>query len=79
MVSDAVFASTGGYPAILTESNDTGFVKRIVGIGLGIALIPIFAVADELRSGLFHAFRFRTRRSWINSAWSRTKVARKEF
>ena len=57
MVSDAVFASQGGYPAILTELNDTGFVKRIVGIGLGIALIPIFAVADELRGGLLHAFR----------------------
>jgi DNA-binding transcriptional LysR family regulator len=57
MVSDAVFASQGGYPAILTESNDTGFVKRIVGIGLGIALIPIFAVAEELRGGLLHAFR----------------------
>ncbi len=57
MVSDAVFASQGGYPAILTESNDTGFVKRIVGIGLGIALVPIFAVADELRTGSLHAFR----------------------
>jgi DNA-binding transcriptional LysR family regulator len=57
MVSDAVFASHGGYPAILTESNDTGFVKRIVGIGLGIALVPVFALADELRSGSLHAFR----------------------
>ena len=57
MVSDKLFASHGGYPPILTESNDSGFVKRIVGIGLGVALVPVFTVADELRNGVLHAFR----------------------
>ncbi len=62
MVSDGLFAAHGGYPPILTESNDTGFVKRIVGIGLGVALTPVFAVADELRNGLLHAFRLPDQR-----------------
>ena len=62
MVSDSLFASHGGYPSILTESNDTGFVKRIISIGLGVALAPVFAVADELRNGLLHAFRLPNQR-----------------
>ena len=57
MVCDNLFASHGGYPPILTESNDSGFVKRIVGIGLGVALVPVFTVVDELRTGALHAFR----------------------
>ena len=56
MVSDSLFASHG-YPPILTESNDSGFVKRIVGIGLGVALVPVFTVAHELRAGQLQAFR----------------------
>jgi DNA-binding transcriptional LysR family regulator len=55
-MSDAVFANSG-YPSILTESNDTEFVKRIVSMGFGIALVPIFAVAEEIRTGVLHAFR----------------------
>lgn len=62
MVSDSIFASHGGYPAILTESNDSGFVKRIVGIGLGVALVPVFTVADELRNGVLRAFRLPNQR-----------------
>ena len=46
----------------MTESNDTGFVKRIISIGLGVALAPVFAVADELRNGLLHAFRLPNQR-----------------
>ncbi|HEV8259171.1 MAG TPA: LysR family transcriptional regulator substrate-binding protein, partial [Burkholderiales bacterium] len=59
MVSDALFAAHGGYPPILTESNDTGFVKRIAAIGLGVALVPVFAVVGELRAGLLHPCRLR--------------------
>jgi LysR family cyn operon transcriptional activator len=62
MVSDSLFASHGGYPPILTESNDTGFVKRIIGIGPGVALAPVFAVADELRNRSLHAFRLPNQR-----------------
>jgi DNA-binding transcriptional LysR family regulator len=59
MVSDKLFLPLGGYPPILTESNDTGFVKRVVGIGLGVALVPIFVVAEELRKHSLHALRLR--------------------
>ncbi|MCK9913314.1 LysR family transcriptional regulator [Microbacteriaceae bacterium K1510] len=62
IVSDGVFLEQGGYPEILTESNDTEFVKRIVSIGLGTALVPIFAVADELRNGTLRAMRLRNQR-----------------
>jgi DNA-binding transcriptional LysR family regulator len=48
VVSDQVFLSEGGYPAIVTESNDAEFVKRIVSIGQGSALIPVFAVQREI-------------------------------
>jgi len=49
-VSDRIFLGNGGYPPIATESNDMEFVKRIVGMGGAIALIPVIAVAREARS-----------------------------
>jgi DNA-binding transcriptional LysR family regulator len=49
-VSDRIFLGTGGYPPIATESNDMEFVKRIVGMGGAVALIPVIAVAREARS-----------------------------
>lgn len=48
--TDRLFLSSGGYPPIVTESNDMEFVKRIVGMGAGIALIPVMAVAREARA-----------------------------
>lgn len=60
-MSDALFADIG-YPPILTESNDTDFVKRIMCMGFGIALVPIFAVAKEVQSGMLHAFRVGNRK-----------------
>lgn len=62
MVSDKLFGSAGGYPPILIETNDTGFVKRVVRIGLGIALVPVFVVAEELRNRSLHALRLRSHR-----------------
>jgi DNA-binding transcriptional LysR family regulator len=53
-VSDRLFLSTGGYPPIATESNDMEFVKRVVGMGAGVALIPVIAVARE---ALAHSLR----------------------
>jgi DNA-binding transcriptional LysR family regulator len=47
--TDRLFLPTGGYPPIATESNDMEFVKRIVGMGAGVALIPVMAVAREAR------------------------------
>lgn len=47
--ADRLFLPTGGFPAITTESNDMQFVKRIVGMGKAVALIPVIAVANEAR------------------------------
>jgi DNA-binding transcriptional LysR family regulator len=51
--SDRIFAKSGGYPPIMTETNDTEVVKRIVRMGLAVALVPAFSIASELqRKGL---------------------------
>jgi DNA-binding transcriptional LysR family regulator len=55
--SDQIFAKSGGYPPIMTESNDTEVVKRIVGMGLAVALVPAFTIAPELRTNRLRALR----------------------
>ncbi len=45
-VTDQYFLSGNGYPPILLESNDTEFIKRMVGLGLGVAMVPAFTVAS---------------------------------
>jgi len=42
--SDDLFLPAGGYPPILMESNDTEFIKRIVQMGLGVALMPYVTI-----------------------------------
>jgi DNA-binding transcriptional LysR family regulator len=59
--SDRLFLSTGGYPPIATESNDVEFVKRIVGMGGGAALIPVIAVAREARAHTLRLLRLADR------------------
>ena len=49
VVSDALFLKRGGYPEIFLESNDTEFVKRIVGLGYASAITPRFVVTSERR------------------------------
>lgn len=49
-ITDELFLPDGGYPSILTESNDAQFIKRIVSISSGIALMPVYALADEVAS-----------------------------
>jgi len=49
VISDALFQTRGGYPAIFIESNDTEFVKRIVGLGYASAITPRFVVTPEPR------------------------------
>ena len=61
-VSDAVFLGDGGYPSILAESNDVEYLKRIIRIGLGVALVPVFCVRGELKSGAIRALRLKTGR-----------------
>ena len=45
-VTDQYFFGRDGYPPILLESNDTEFIKRMVGLGLGVAMVPAFTVAS---------------------------------
>ncbi len=61
-VSDSVFVGDGGYPTILAESNDVEYLKRIIRISLGVALVPVFCVRNELQSGTLHALRFKSGR-----------------
>lgn len=60
--SDELFLSHGGYPPILIESNDTEFIKRIVGLGLGVAMVPAFTVLREIRAGTLRFLRLPKRR-----------------
>jgi DNA-binding transcriptional LysR family regulator len=60
-VSDRIFLGTGGYPPIATESNDVEFVKRMVGLGVGVALIPVIAVAREARGHTLRLIRLNDR------------------
>ena len=60
-VSDRLFLSTGGYPPIATESNDMEFVKRVVVMGAGVALIPVIAVAREARAHSLRLLRLADR------------------
>jgi DNA-binding transcriptional LysR family regulator len=48
-MSDQVFLANGGYPPIFLESNDTEFIKRVVRLGLGAAIVPAFTVTKEGR------------------------------
>lgn len=61
-VSDRLFLTTGGYPPLATESNDMEFVKRVVSIGAGVALIPVIAVAREARTHSLRLLRLADRR-----------------
>jgi DNA-binding transcriptional LysR family regulator len=48
-MSDQAFAACGGYPRIFMESNDTEFIKRVVALGMGTAMVPAFTVGNEAR------------------------------
>jgi DNA-binding transcriptional LysR family regulator len=42
--SDQIFLSSGDYPPIFLESNDTEFIQRVVAMGMGAAIVPSFTV-----------------------------------
>ncbi|MFA7624668.1 MAG: LysR family transcriptional regulator [Pusillimonas sp.] len=46
-ITDSLFLPKGGYGAVVTESNDAQFIKRIVGMTDGIALMPVYALSDD--------------------------------
>lgn len=61
-MSDALFVGNGGYPSIIAESNDIEYLKRIIQIGLGVTLVPVFCVHNELKQGTLRALRLRSGR-----------------
>ncbi|MGH9943066.1 MAG: LysR family transcriptional regulator [Pyrinomonadaceae bacterium] len=49
--TDEFFKLVGARPALALESNDTYFVKLMVEHGVGISLLPSWAVRDEVAAG----------------------------
>lgn len=49
--TDAFFHRVRVRPALALESNDTYFVKLMVAHGLGVSLLPAWAVREEVASG----------------------------
>ena len=49
--TDQFFDQIGVRPDLALESNDTFFIKRMVERGLGISLLPAWAVRDEVVAG----------------------------
>jgi DNA-binding transcriptional LysR family regulator len=49
--TDAFFHHVGVRPAMALESNDTYFVKLMVERGLGVSLLPAWAVREEIAAG----------------------------
>ncbi|MGO3741102.1 LysR family transcriptional regulator [Kerstersia sp.] len=47
-IMDTLLLPGGGYGRILTESNDAQFIKRIVSITNGVALMPVYALSDSV-------------------------------
>ena len=48
-ISDQLFLPSGGFPPIFLESNDTEFIKRVVALGIGAAMVPAFTITPEGR------------------------------
>lgn len=61
MIEDEVFLESGGFPRIVSESSDTEYIKRIVSLGLGLSLVPLFTIRRELEAGNLVALRLRNR------------------
>lgn len=51
---DELFTKLGITPRIVSETNDPQMVKSLIEIGLGIALIPRWAVAKEVEADRLH-------------------------
>jgi len=49
--TDQFFAQIGARPDLALESNDTYFIKRMIERGVGISLLPSWAVRDEVTAG----------------------------
>jgi DNA-binding transcriptional LysR family regulator len=59
---DTLFAEIGVAPRIVSETNDPQMVKSLIEIGLGIALIPRWAVAREVAANRLHVLTLGSHR-----------------
>ena len=53
--TDEFLKRANARPAFALESNDTQFIKLMVGRGAGVAFLPSWAVGEELRAGRLSA------------------------
>jgi DNA-binding transcriptional LysR family regulator len=60
--SDQFFARVGIKPDLALESNDTDFIKLMVRSGVGISLLPGWAMRDDVRAGALLPLRIRGHR-----------------
>ncbi len=60
--ADELFARAGLSPELALESNDTYFIKLMVEHGLGVSLLPGWAVAEELAAGRLARLRLAGQR-----------------
>ena len=60
--TDQFFHKVGVEPTTALESNDTAFIKLMVERGLGISLLPAWAVRDEVRWGWLAQLRIKGHR-----------------
>ncbi|MDH3494718.1 MAG: LysR family transcriptional regulator [Acidobacteriota bacterium] len=49
--TDSFFKSIGVEPEMALESNDTYFIKLMIEHGLGVSLIPSWAIREEVKNG----------------------------
>lgn len=64
--TDQFFDQVGVHPALAMESNDTYFIRMMVERGMGVSLLPAWAVRDEVAAGQLTQLRIsghRLRRS----------------
>jgi DNA-binding transcriptional LysR family regulator len=60
--SDQFFARAGIKPDLALESNDTDFIKLMVRSGVGISLLPAWAIREEVRTGTLVPVRIKGHR-----------------
>ena len=60
--SDQFFARAGIKPDLALESNDTDFIKLMVKSGVGISLLPAWAMREEVRTGALVPVRIKGHR-----------------
>jgi DNA-binding transcriptional LysR family regulator len=61
-VLEEFFREAGIVPRIVMEAENVALIKPLVKIDLGISIIPLLAVSDELERGELHSLKFRNQK-----------------